>query len=1071
MSKRDRKNYKFIIFRGKKVKYTDVRDLSKKLNVRERAAQKLIKDSGRRLVIKDNGEVDVIDIKTDNVDGLLAREFQIHNVTNTQLINGADFPEQETEIINDKLSPNEYVKRINIYIEIYLNFGSPELLTIQSLKDRDGNIDKNLIQYYISTGSLVKRTRAINYSGEIRDIKNRVNQAIAEYSGNRKIRNFGHVVYSRFRLGSTFQNKKLHYDDGYIRDFENEYELTEWINIQYNYRNKHGDSCVVAYIKTKFPDLYWKIKKYETPEGIQLKNFKQFCETYSIGYNIYDETGKIISQKNGETGVIFCIIYNNHLYPLYGGKPKRYSCKEYKIHLINNANQMFEKLLKKKKLPSNIKINSIISSNAIEQDINDNIEELEIINNGEVIPIKHKNKSIDIVSFTVKNDKYINNPEYSKCKKILENIKLVEYIYDNIKITDISKLLEKIYKVNNTSSFFPEKYLFKTPPLYYGIKDVNKNRKISTIDKNKCYPYALYSLPYLITFDWRKNKVRANPTIINEQYLYIAKPLKFTILMPCTKLYTGYFLKDCMEIGIQFELLEELETAIQPNHYRKIIRTMFSNMEEKDFKMAMVILIGKFERSIQEQYTYKYTGTYNEESSKMYNGFTEQIGDHTIFFKENKQIKYARDKIPLATQIKDMSRFLVYKKIKELKLKDSDIIQINTDSISYYGDLPKGLNSKTFDGWKEAEYKPIGDIDVNSMYEANNEYPPTLLNLHNDNKNTRILHMKYAGSGKTTYIINELVPRLNKIIAQQIMQNKIITGYNKINELTQDKSYVPMKLHKILTYIVLTPTHSMLDEYKNANIPCEIIHKYTFSDTIPDEQYIIIDEIGFIDLSCHDFLYKLNHKNKSFECFGDFNQLLPIGEDVPCNQQHYLNFMFDTIDTNFINYRNNFTSEYYDDLINEKIDIVKEVNKYSTPIEKAEVVICYRTHKSTVSKTRDIYNEKILKQLGKKADDIGVKIICTNNKLKDRGIYNHKRLTIIDRIIEDEQLKYKLKDNTNEEFLISEREMRYFRPAYAINVYEAQGMTLESYHWAKEDNKFLYGNMAYTIISRIKQKK
>ena len=131
---------------------------------------------------------------------------------------------------------------------------------------------------------------------------------------------------------------------------------------------------------------------------------------------------------------------------------------------------------------------------------------------------------------------------------------------------------------------------------------------------------------------------------------------------------------------------------------------------------------------------------------------------------------------------------LVFKKIRELGLKDKNIIQINTDSISYYGELPNGLDPIKFSGWKSSIFKELGD--VNDFYDDKCDL--SAKNIINTNERKRILHMKYAGSGKTTYII-ELA--------------KKYTNENK-------------------SYIVITPTHKTLDAIRKKRINCEIMQKY-----------------------------------------------------------------------------------------------------------------------------------------------------------------------------------------------------------------------------------------------------
>jgi len=136
------------------------------------------------------------------------------------------------------------------------------------------------------------------------------------------------------------------------------------------------------------------------------------------------------------------------------------------------------------------------------------------------------------------------------------------------------------------------------------------------------------------------------------------------------------------------------------------------------------------------------------------------------------------------------------------------------------------------------------------------------------------------------------------------------------------------------------------------------MQKYVFNNQIPDVDFIIVDEFGFICLYCHDFIYKINKEGKFFECFGDFNQLQLIGE-----------------------YRNNFAVKYYDKLINNRDDklinnrdkkfLTNEVLGLSeTAMIKEDYILCYR------HETRKAYNDKMIKKLGfKRWDQKGVKVI------------------------------------------------------------------------------------------------
>ena len=198
------------------------------------------------------------------------------------------------------------------------------------------------------------------------------------------------------------------------------------------------------------------------------------------------------------------------------------------------------------------------------------------------------------------------------------------------------------------------------------------------------------------------------------------------------------------------------------------------------------------------------------------------------------------------------------------------------------------------------------------------------------------------------------------------------------------------------------------------------------------------------------------------------------------NQEHYLKYLFKEINTKFVNYRNNFTKEYYDSLIYTKVNIsdkdnadrnmlIKEVSKWSSKNWKnAEYIICYR------HKTKQKWNRIMLKHLKKKSwTSVGVRIVCKNNKLRDIGIWNKKEFVIKKIIKNENDKKFILSDKykIDKDVTVTEKQLKSnFDMAYACNVHQIQGSTLNSYYWASEDDKFLNGNVAYTIISRLRQK-
>lgn len=999
---------KTIKFEGKIIKYVDAEDLADQLKMSVRSARKLISDDGDRIGIGRGNNTLKFNIKKDKFRGLLQKFYGVRDISNEQITqDDVDMPANDLSIM--KIARKNERGKWNIKIAFYLSF-YPDISRSDILTR--GKLDQAKVNHHIANGTLVKRMRKFTYNGLSKNIDKFIDQQKKIYLSNLK---FGKLIHYEPTISSIYLKRKVELIDGTVRDFNDVYDLTEWCNIEYTNDN-NKDSCAVRLVSDRYPELYSRIKKCESIDpkgrkGIKPVDFMRFCREHSIGYNIRNVHSKLLFEHKSTNGSISCILWNGHVYSFAGGKPKKFSTKEFKIKVVPESESLNElnKFLKKKILPHGMKVKAAAIENQMDDD----------------------DPNIFVSPIIVRDEKIICNDQYNKCLEYLTKMGYAKYIKDDIRITDIPALLENALKASkNTLSFIPEKDHFKTGPLLWKTTQKINYDLVKTIDKNKCYSHALYSLPYIIIFDYRKNKINMKPTIINERYLYLARPKKWSTYMPCTKLYAGYHLTQCEDLGIEFELLEELECETKANYFKIIIDLMYQYMSNDDFKEAMNVFIGKLERSAEKREFYELVDILNDESADTQSGFREKVGNMNIIYKTNEKWLHVRDRLPIAIQIKDMARMILCEKIREMGIGDEQIVQINTDSISYYGKYPKGLDSNDFFGWKKTEFKEIGNID--DFYDQN----ISAKNIINPNENTRILHIQYAGAGKTHHIINTLVPRLIK---------------------------------KGISYVVLTPTHTTLAEYKKTEINCEIIQKYSLSNTIPNVDYIIIDEIGFIDSECHDFLYNLNKAKKSFECFGDFNQLLPFGETVPSNQPHYLEYMFNKIDTNFVNRRNNFTKEYYDSLINSnsKKYLSEQVSKYSTEgLMEAECILCYR------HETREKYNDMMLKILGfKQWNTVGVPILCTTNKLLDKKIYNHKPLTITHCEKQGKTFIYTL-DDGEDEFFINERKLfAYFEPAYAINIHQAQGKTVKSYYWASEDDFYLTGNIAYTIISRLRQKK
>ena len=192
---------------------------------------------------------------------------------------------------------------------------------------------------------------------------------------------------------------------------------------------------------------------------------------------------------------------------------------------------------------------------------------------------------------------------------------------------------------------------------------------------------------------------------------------------------------------------------------------------------------------------------------------------------------------------------------------------------------------------------------------------------------------------------------------------------------------------------------------------------------------------------------------------GDFNQLSPVNGGY-CSSPLFIDMLFRYKVNLDINRRNNLSIEYYDSLIKSKNHkyLTDEIQKHSVnDYKKADHIICYE------NKTRKKYNE-LMKTHHKINNlwDKGCKIICKTNDLRSDNIYNNFTYTVI----KTEGEKVYL---TND-IIIDKADLINFEYNYAGTAYSVQGKSLNSFHYAKEDFKWLNNNTTYTIISRIKQK-
>ncbi len=777
-----------------------------------------------------------------------------------------------------------------------------------------------------------------------------------------------------------------------------------------NIKLKEYDNCVKnvlsSYYCGKKGISKQTIDRIDDTNGVSVKAITSFCKQYNIKTIAYDINKNVImkyvpEKKSKSYKSLIYVAYNNHIYPinnrmLTSTDEAKYTSEEY--YNIKEIKSKLIKALDNEMLPDNISLNGT-----------------------------------DIFSFIVKNKLYHTNSEYLDVVKIAKIFGIEEKIDPRINLSSIGEIIEKLYTNKSVKSFFPYDLMFNGGYNYcnqnfideYGnLMDV---KNIITIDHCKHYSVALSNLDYLISTDIRDSKIRKINELeveINDHFLYVVYPKKSSILMPCNDFYTGYELLYCSREGLEYEIIYEIETQKHDNYYKKLIEDLRKKLTNDMFKTVVVRLIGKLNGDFGSVSKSVFKQIANKNETKCTDGYYMPLNDEfNIVFDIEDRPSCLYNKRPIRHQILFQARKIVYEKMKELKITDKNLVKIHTDAITYvYDKKPK--SETEFGKWKieEKEEVPMNTSDYIPNEEITLDIEPLT------DKNT--IWIDYAGSGKTHYIINKLIPSL------------------------KDK------------YLVVTPSHASCKDYRQNNIDCKVIQTFSFRSTsTPEENIIIVDEIGMVNKMGWDFLIRCAMLGKTIYAFGDFKQLPPPSEKSYYSEDNkiMINMIFKNKESLDTNYRNTFTKEYYNKLIKSKDNkyLTDEIEKYSCKDhKKADIVICYR------NETRKIYNELMLKHLKINKFDVGCKVVCKTNDLSEYEIYNN----FYYKIMENDGEWVKLYDGIDYYDLELSDIKSNFELGYARTVYNIQGESVKSFYYASEDYRYLDGTTTYTIISRLKTK-
>ena len=404
-------------------------------------------------------------------------------------------------------------------------------------------------------------------------------------------------------------------------------------------------------------------------------------------------------------------------------------------------------------------------------------------------------------------------------------------------------------------------------------------------------------------------------------------------------------------------------------------------------------------------------------------GTRYHIAEQTV---ERDVIPKITSRKPIAIFLLGMARHLVYKKIQELvnvhNIPEENIIRVKVDAISFISRENPIVESKVMGEWKHEKFSEDNIMMLESQ-------PKSVVDFKNTFNPQNVFCKSGAGSGKTYEIVNNIAPNY-------------------------DRKEV----------LIITPTNTTRNDYTALGFDCEVVQGFGFSQKLPSKKYKIkiFDEVGMFTPSDWNIMVSTIMRGDLVYAFGDFKQLKPVGCLYTCDSKFFHDMYFANHKVMNENMRNDFSKEYYASLmrtIDHKLGY-EEVKKYQVSWEKADTIICHDN--VTVNK----YNEMMLNLKGMKFGDIGCKVICKTNTFKKHGMVNNLELIVEKK---DEKFVY-FTNGTKIAAKLFKQDSTHFLPAYARTIYSVQGKSLESFHYAAEDSKWLIGDVLYTVISRLKTK-
>jgi len=833
---------------------------------------------------------------------------------------------------------------------------------------------------------------------------------------------YGDMSFVNGSVEISYGNNKVILDPTFKTFRSMEINDNSFIKLPYDVKCNNAiieHNCVYTALKGvcgKDKSGYTKaLKKAKLIKKWTIESFIEFCKNNNINYDIYDRliisVEKNIQNKHRNT--LFAIVSNQHIYPLNAkelGALKKMKFGKFEINSIK-FEQNIKRVIDKKDKEEVVKyINCKNTYNSMKREIKPYINKVVI---GNVL--------------------YSDDETLAKSYKLYKKIGIDFTIGTNYKLTSPLHYITEKFKLHSTFTSFLE----GVKPILFNNPKETEN--VKCIDKNKDYSYILSTMKYIpvISSFTAPKKIPEGHVIYENNFYHVKKIKKNTFNIMRTGWCSGHRLKHFKNECI-------IDMYIEPDLHENPFIDIIAKMMKEDGHVSKSIInrfVGQMQCKVKhnDMIQYKHLFKTSKEASRFKN--VHKVDGYYLTYKTyTPDNKYKKNLLPLAHFVVDKAVNLLLDKMLELKKMDKKvkIVKLNIDSISFVSNEIEYTHLKlndNIDGWKKEEFK---HIDNHRGYNSGEEYQVhKMCEYLNDYKGRDVylegssLILGYAGNGKTTYVINKIIP-----------------------------------LIKDSKYIIISSSNKAVSPYRKLDLNCKVMQYWDYNPEqifmLKHYKYIIIEEIGLFDNKHWELLHNNLSVNTILIGLGDFRQLPPVTREVCPLTNNNVKRMFDKIITKNENWRNNYTVDDYNNMIKGKYEIIKEkhmINKITNNN------ICYR------NKTVDTINEKITKDWKDTFGDLkvkkGGKVILISNKFYKRSLYNKYTFTI-----KDYGDIISLYDDEMNEHEFTEIEFKNnFKHGYAFTLYYIQGESIDSTDVSFHDMDILkrHGKYLYTALSRIKE--